>query len=80
MMLEKLRNLQLFGKKKLLLSFEYGVILAQTALENKVELTPELIERAEKMIEGEFPKGNPTRLAVDMIPNIMSVFELDLSK
>jgi hypothetical protein len=79
-MLEKLRNFPLFGKKKLLLSFEYGVILAQTALENKVELTPELIAKAEEMIIGEFSKGNATRIAVDMIPNIISIFELDLSK
>lgn len=79
-MLDKIRNLPLFGKKKLLLSFEYGVILAQTALENKAELTPELIEKAEEMILGEFSKGDATRIAVDMVPNILSVFELDLSK
>jgi len=79
-MLEKLRNFPLFGKRKLLLSFEYGVILAQAALENKVELTPELIAKAEEMIIGEFSKKDATRVAVDMVPNILSVFELDLSK
>lgn len=79
-MLQKFRNWPIFGKKKLVLSFEYGVVLAQTALENKVELTPELIAKAEEMILGEFQKGDPTRLAVDMIPNIISIFELDLSK
>lgn len=69
-----------WGKKKILLGFEYGTVLAYTALKNNVELTPELMKKAEIMIEGEFKNGNPTRLAVDMIPNIMSVFELDLSK
>lgn len=69
-----------FGKKKLLLSFEYGMIITKTAQEMKVELTPELSERAERMIYHEFTTKNPTRLSVDMIPNIMSIFELDLTK
>jgi len=73
-------KLPFFGAQKLKLAFEYGVVLAQTALELKVELTPEIILRAEEMIENEFKNGNPTRISVDMIPNIMSIFELDISK
>lgn len=68
-----------FGRKKLFLAFEYGVVLAEVAQKQGVELTPEIVERAERMIEGEFKK-DPTRLSVDIIPNILSVFELDITK
>lgn len=67
-----------FGRKKLFLSFEYGVVLSQVAQNQGVELTPEIIEKAERMIENEFKHGNPTRLAVDIIPNILSIFEIDI--
>jgi len=70
----------LFGKSKVLLAFEYGVILTKTAQELKIELTPEVIRKAEAMIIGEFSTRTANELATDMAPNIISVFELDLSK
>lgn len=73
-------RLPLFGRKKLLLAFEYGVIMAETAVAQKVPLTPQLIEKAERMIEGEFRIQTPTRLAVDIVPNVLTAFELDLSQ
>lgn len=73
-------KLPIFGRKKLLLAFEYGVILSETAKAQGVEMTPELISRAEIMIENEFRAGSPMRLAVDITPNILSVFETDASK
>lgn len=63
-----------------MLAFEYGLVLAEVAHKQGVELTPEMVDRAEKMIEGEFQNGTPTRISVDMIPNIMTVFELNLDK
>lgn len=79
-MFRKFFKWPIFGRQKLVLAFEYGTVLAHTAYINNVELTPELIEKAEAMILNEFTNGDPTRVAVDMIPNIMSIFELDLSK
>lgn len=73
-------RLPFFGKKKLLLAFEYGVILSQVAKEQGVELTPEMVLRAEAMIENEFSTQNPTRLAVEMTPLLLTVFETDLDK
>ncbi len=67
-------------RKKLLLAFEYGLALENCARENGVELTPELVERAEGMIESEFQTHTPTFLAVNMVPNLLTVFELDLTK
>lgn len=70
----------IFGRKKLLLAFEYGIILGQAAHKQDIEVTPELVEKGEKMVEGEFTSKSATQLAVEMEPNILSVFELDLSK
>ena len=73
-------KLPIYGKKKLLLAFEYGMVLAKTAHENKFEITPEFMEKAEVMIEGEFTAQNPTQLSIDMAQNILSAFELDVSQ
>lgn len=70
----------IFGKSKLLLAFEYGVILSQVAKEQNVEITPEFIKDAEEMILGEFPRTRATRLATEIVPNILTVFKLDISK
>lgn len=64
-----------YGKKKLLLAFEYGLTIAKVAQEQNVELTPELVERAEKIVVAEFTSKNPERLAVEMVPNILATFE-----
>lgn len=69
-----------FNREKLLLSFEYGVLLSEVAQQHKVELTPEIMERAEKMIEDEFKDNNATHLAVMAMPLILSIFETDMSK
>ena len=65
----------LFGKKKLKLAFEYGLTIADVAKQQNVELTPEIIDRAEHIILEEFSTKSPTRVFVDMIPNILAVFE-----
>jgi len=79
-MIKKLLSFRFYSRKKLLLAFEYGVIIAEVAQKQGVEVTPELMKKAEIMIESEFSKKSPTRLAVDTLPNVLSVFELDLSK
>lgn len=69
-----------YSKEKILLAFEYGLTIARVAQEQKIEMTPELVERAEKMIEGEFLNQTETHIAGNMVPNILSVFELDITK
>lgn len=70
----------LFGDRKVLLAFEYGVVLSETAKKLNVELTPEIVVKAGAMIVGEFSTKTAEELATDMGPNLLSVFELDLSK
>jgi len=69
-----------FGEKKLKLAFEYGMMIANTAHEMEYEITPELMERAEVMLMGEFSSQTAEQLAIDMGPNILSAFELDITK
>lgn len=68
-------KLPFFGKTKLLLALEYGFIISNAAKEMKVEVTPELMKRAEEIILNEFQTKTSERLAIDMTPNIMAVFE-----
>lgn len=69
-----------YSIEKVRLAFEYGLTIAETARQMNVELTPELVQRAEVMIEGEFSTQSESHLAGNMVPNIMSAFELDTSK
>lgn len=73
-------KLPYFGKEKLRLAFEYGLTISEVAHANKVELTKEIVERAEKVLISEFSSQTPTFLATQMVPIILSIFELDVTK
>jgi len=66
---------KLFSEKKLMLAFEYGLVLADVASQKKIELTKEIVLRLENIMKKEFNKKNSTRLAVDMIVNILAALE-----
>jgi hypothetical protein len=68
-------KIPLFGKQKLLLAFEYGVILSQVAKEQKLELTPEIMARCEEVILKEFTEKSGDRVALDMVPNLLASIE-----
>lgn len=67
-------------QKKILLAFEYGLNLSEVAREMKIELTAEHVKRAEEMIVSEFGSQTASFLAGNMMPNLMTVFEFDVSK
>lgn len=81
-MLDKLfkHYLKAEREKKILLAFEYGLNLSECAREMKIELTADHAKRAEEMIQNEFATQNASFLAGNMIPNLMTVFEFDISK
>ena len=66
---------RLYNNKKLLLAFEYGLILSETARGMEKVVSPEIIKRMEKIILKEFHKKNSTQIACDMLPNILASFE-----
>ena len=65
----------LFGKKKIRLAVEFGLILAVTAMERKVELTPEIVIRAQEIFLNECKTRTNTQVAVMMVPNILAALE-----
>ena len=73
-MKKQMLNLPFYSKKKLILAYEYGVVIADVAKIQNVEMNKELMLKVEKMIVNEFKK-QPERIALEMIPNILSVFE-----
>lgn len=66
--------------EKVLLAFEYGVVMSQVAKEHGIELTPELVKRAEEMIKNEFANQTAQFLAGNMTVLVMTAFEIDISK
>lgn len=70
-------NLPLYSNQKLLLSFEFGLTIAEVAKKQKIKLTPEIIERAEKILLNEFRKESAEKIAIGMIPTILAVFETE---
>ena len=68
-------NLQFYNKKKLKLAFEYGLVMADVAKQNGIEITPELVQRAEEIIVKEFSNKNASKVACEMVPNILASFE-----
>jgi hypothetical protein len=68
-------GLPIFGKKKLLMAFEYGVVISDVAKERGMKLDTEVIKRLEDIIAKEFSKKSYTQVALEMIPNILASFE-----
>jgi hypothetical protein len=66
---------KLFGKQKLLLAFEYGLTISETAREMKIELTPEIVDRAENILLDSCRNESAETVAIEMIPNILAIFE-----
>lgn len=73
--LKKLISEKKYNQNKFLLAFEYGLTISEVARKENIELSPKMIEAAEKMLLNEANSGDETRMAVQMIPNILSIFE-----
>lgn len=68
-------NFGLYNKEKLILAFEYGLILSDVAKQKGVEVTPEMVKRAEELITKEFKANTASYNATHMVPNILAIFE-----
>jgi len=58
-----------------MLAFEYGMTISEVAKERGVPLTANHMKIAEEIITKEFREKTAERVAVEMIPNILAVFE-----
>lgn len=68
-------KIPLFGKKKLITAFEYGLSLAITANDLKIELQKDTVLKAEDMITNELTNKSYKTVNKEMIPNILAVLE-----
>lgn len=75
-----MRRLPFFGIQKFRLAFEYGLTIQRVAHDQKIEMTKEIVERAERVLENEFRTQSATFLATNMVPIILAIFEVDISK
>lgn len=68
-------KIPLHSNKKLLLAFEFGIHIADVAKEQGVELTPELVKRAEHILLNEFQTRGAQYIANNWNALLLSVFE-----
>jgi len=68
-------KIPLFGKKKLVTAFEYGLTLAITANDLKIDLSKDTVLKAEEMIINELTTKPYEIVNKDMIPNLLAVLE-----
>lgn len=71
-------SFSLYSNKKLRLAFELGLTIADTCKQHNIEVTPDLIKKAEEVLVKEFTRSNPTKLSVDFIPILLSILESKL--
>ena len=65
----------LFGTKTLLLAMEFGLILSETAKDKKIELTNEIVKRAEDVFVKEIKLNGFKKTALNFAPLILAVLE-----
>ncbi len=65
----------LFGSTKLRLAFEFGVIMSEVAKGMSVELTPEIVARAEGIVVNQATTKSDTEMAGMMNACALAAFE-----
>lgn len=65
-------KIPIYGNKKLIAAFEYGLGLRGVAGE---EITKEMVERAEKILVNELSTKSHRRFVLDTMPNILAAIE-----
>ncbi len=68
-------SLSNFNKKKALLAFEFGVVLSDVAKDLKVEMTKEIVLRAEELLIKELGNNSPEHFACNMNVYSLAILE-----
>lgn len=55
---------------------EFGLVLSETAMKMKMELTPEISARAEEALIKEIRANGIEKTAINFVPLILAVLEL----
>ncbi len=68
-------KIPIHSNKKLLLAFEFGMAVSEIAKEQRVEMTPEIVKRAEDIILNESLTRNASQIAGAWQGLLLAVFE-----
>ena len=69
-------RLPIYGKRTLKLAFEFGLVLSETSRDMKIELTKDIVYRAEEVFIKEIKANGINKTAINFIPLILAVLEL----
>ncbi len=64
-------RIPIYGNKKLIAAFEYGLTLREVV----PDLDKEIVERAEKILVEEFSTKSHKRVVLEIIPNLTACIE-----
>lgn len=64
-----------YSKKKLLLSFEFAVVLSDVAKQMNIDMTQDIVMRAEELLLKELGHGSADKFACDMQVFVLAVLE-----
>lgn len=66
-----------YNKKKVLLALEFGLAISEVAKKMEVELTKEIVERAENIFLSELKTRSDQQIANDFTALILASFEVN---
>jgi hypothetical protein len=66
-----------YNKKKVLLALEFGLAISEVAKKMEVELTKEIVERAENIFLNEIETRGEQQIANDFTALILASFEVN---
>lgn len=66
----------IYGDKTIRLAFEFALVLSEVAKENKIKMSKELSERAEKVFINEVRTNGIKKTALQFVPLVLACFEI----
>ena len=73
--LPKIPRLPVYGSSAMKVAFEFGLVLSETAKAKSIELTPEMVKKAEEVLINEIKINGLNKTAVNFVPLVLTVFE-----
>lgn len=67
-------RLPVYGKSAMKIAFEFGLVLSETAKTKGIELTPEMVLKAEESLLNEIKINGLNQTAINFVPLVMTVF------
>jgi len=72
----KKNRLPIYGNKTLKLSVEFGVVLSEVAQKQKIDLTGDIITRAEDILIAELKVNGLKKTALNFVPLVLAALEV----